>query len=149
MNLTVYKFLFPAKPDDPKISWCLLAVRIFFGLLLMNHGVQKWGNYHELSATFPDPIGLGSSISLILAIFAELICSIGFILGLLYRLALIPMILMMATAFFIIHGSDAFAMKELALVYLFVFILMYITGPGKYSIDRILARQFNSVRPQG
>lgn len=142
MKPAIYRFLFPSKPDDMRISLYLLAIRIFFGLLLMNHGVQKWGNYQDLSSTFPDPLGLGSHLSLILAIFAEVACSIGFILGLFYRLALIPMILTVGIAFFVIHGGDAFAAKELALIYLFVFILMYIIGPGRYSLDRILSREF-------
>ncbi len=147
MKPVIYKFLFPLKPDDTRISLYLLAVRIFFGLLLMNHGVQKWGNYSDLSATFADPLGMGSLISLILVIFAEVACSIAFMLGLFYRLALIPMILTVGVAFFVIHGGDAFAAKELALIYLFVFILMYIIGPGRYSLDRILSREFTS-RPQ-
>ena len=81
----IYNFLFPTKPNTTKVSLFLLAVRIIFGILLMNHGIQKWSNFQELSTAFPDPIGLGSSISLGLAIFGELVCSMGFIFGFLYR----------------------------------------------------------------
>lgn len=66
-------------------------------------------------------------------------CSIGFIFGALYRLAMIPMIFTMGVAFFVIHGNDPFSLKELAFVYLVVFILMYIAGPGKFSLDRLIA----------
>lgn len=134
----IYNFLFPTKPASTKVSLLLLAARIIFGVLLMNHGIQKWSTFHELSMSFPDPIGLGSSISLGLAIFGELICSMGFIIGFLYGLTMIPMICTMAIAFFMIHGSDAFAVKELAFIYLVVFLLMYIAGPGKFSIDHII-----------
>lgn len=134
----IYNFLFPTKPASTKVSLFLLAARIIFGVLLMNHGIQKWSTFHELSMSFPDPIGLGSSTSLGLAIFGELICSMGFIIGFLYRLTMIPMICTMAIAFFMIHGSDAFAVKELAFIYLVVFLLMYIAGPGKFSIDHII-----------
>ena len=135
----IYNFLFPTKPNTTKVSLFLLAVRIIFGILLMNHGIQKWSNFQELSTAFPDPIGLGSSISLGLAIFGELVCSMGFIFGFLYRLAMIPMIFTMAMAFFVIHSQDAFAVRELALVYLVVFVLMYIAGPGKFAVDRYFA----------
>ena len=135
----IYNFLFPTKPNTTKVSLFLLAVRIIFGILLMNHGIQKWSNFQELSTAFPDPIGLGSSISLGLAIFGELVCSMGFIFGFLYRLAMIPMIFTMGVAFFVIHGNDPFSLKELAFVYLVVFILMYIAGPGKFSLDRLIA----------
>ena len=71
----VYNFLFPTKPNTTKVSLFLLAVRIIFGILLMNHGIQKWSNFQELSMTFPDPLGLGSPLSLGLAIFGELVKS--------------------------------------------------------------------------
>ena len=136
----LYKFLFPSKPDSSATSAILLIARIVFGLLLMNHGIAKWTNYQELSTAFPDPLGIGSPLSLGLAIFGELACSMAFIIGFLYRLAMIPMIFTMAVAFFVIHGNDPFAVKELAFIYLTVFILMYIIGPGKFAVDHWLAK---------
>ena len=137
----VYNFLFPTKPNTTKVSLFLLAVRIIFGILLMNHGIQKWSNFQELSMTFPDPLGIGSPLSLGLAFFGELVCSMGFIIGFLYRLAMIPMIFTMSVAFFVIHANDVFVVKELAFIYLVVFILMYIAGPGNFSIDYFIGNQ--------
>ena len=131
----IYDFLFPTKSNTTKVSLLLLAVRIIFGILLMNHGIQKWSSFQELSTVFPDPLGIGSPLSLGLAIFGELVCSMAFIIGFLYRLAMIPMIFTMIVAFFVIHANDVFAVKELAFIYLVVFVLMYIAGPGKFSID--------------
>ena len=140
------QLLFPAKPDGTATSAMLLIARIVFGILLMNHGIQKWSNFQELSAAFPDPLGVGSPLSLGLAIFGELVCSMAFIVGLLYRLAMLPMIFTMGMAFFVIHGNDAFATKELALIYLVVFILMYISGPGKFSVDYLLGKELGKRR---
>ena len=134
------RLLFPSKPEGTAASAILLIVRIVFGLLLMNHGIDKWSNYQELSAVFPDPLGIGSSLSLGLAIFGELACSMAFIIGFLYRLAMIPMIFTMAIAFFVIHDNDPFATKELAFVYLVVFVLMYIIGPGKFAVDHWIGK---------
>ena len=39
---------------------------------------------------------------------------------------MLPMIFTMCIAFFVVHGSDHFAVKELAFIYLVVFILLYI-----------------------
>lgn len=136
----LYKFLFP-KYDNSKLSALLLCARIAFGLLLLSHGMQKLMNFHTLAATFPNPLGIGSEFSLILAIFAEVFCSIGFIVGFLYRLAMIPMIFTMFMAYFVIHGQDPFAVKELAFLYLIVFIFMYITGPGSFALDYFFARK--------
>ena len=135
----LYKFLFPMKPDSTAVSLFLLALRVLFGGLLLMHGIQKLSNFSDMSATFPDPLGVGHTVSLCLAIFAELACSIGFIFGALYRLALIPMIFTMGVAFFVIHGNDPFALKELPFVYLIVFVLMFLIGPGKFSLDRLVA----------
>ena len=134
------RFLFPVKPDGTFISVILLIVRVVFGVMLMNHGFDKWANYQELSAVFPDPLGIGSPLSLGLAIFGELACSMAFIIGFLYRLAMIPMIFTMCVAFFIVHADDPFAVKELAFVYLVVFVLMYIVGPGKFAVDRWISK---------
>ena len=138
-----YKFLFPMKPDGTAISLLLLALRLLFGGLLLSHGIQKWTNFESMSAAFPDPLGVGHSVSLGLAIFGELFCSIGYILGALYRLAMIPMIFTMIVAFFVVHANDVFAVKELAFIYLVVFILMYIAGPGKFSIDHIIGNELS------
>ena len=134
------RFLFPVKPDGTFISVILLIVRVVFGVMLMNHGIDKWANYQELSAVFPDPLGIGSPLSLGLAIFGELACSMAFIIGFLYRLAMIPMIFTMCVAFFIVHADDPFAVKELAFVNLVVFVLMYIVGPGKFAVDRWISK---------
>ncbi len=139
MITTILRFLFPMKAENKPTSWFLLGLRLLFGILLLMHGWQKWMAFDALENAFPDPLGVGSRTSLGLAIFAELICSLGFITGTLYRLALIPMIFTMGMAFFVIHAQDPFAVKELAFVYLVVFILMYATGPGRFAFDRMIA----------
>ena len=96
------------------------------------------GSFSELSSSFPDPLGIGNQLSLSLVIFGELVCSLGFIFGLLYRLTMIPMIFTMGIAFFVFHRQDPFVIKELSFNYLVVYLIMYITGPGKYTIDRFL-----------
>lgn len=139
----IISFLFPSKPISKGASALLLVSRVIFGLLFMTHGLQKWSNWSELSSTFPDPLGIGSSLSLGLAIFGELACSVAIIFGVLTRLALIPMIFTMIIAFFIIHANDPLAVKELALVYMAIFTLLFIAGPGKFSIDWLLGQEIN------
>ena len=127
-------FLFPKPVTSKGYSLLLLALRILFGILFMTHGISKILNYTELCFTFPDPIGIGKEVSLVLAIFGELFCSIAFLFGALYRLFTIPMIIVMVVAFFHIHQGDM-AQCELAFLYL---IIMYISGHGKYSIDKLV-----------
>ena len=136
----ILRFLFPTTRYTARASLFLLALRVLFGVLLLSHGIAKVDDFAALSEVFPDPLGLGSRISLTLAIFGELFCSVGFIVGAFYRLALIPMIFTMC----VVHGDDPFAVKELAAIYLSVFVLMYISGPGNYALDRLIAERLRN-----
>ena len=141
----IRKFIISDTPRKTMPSLLLLIARISFGLLFLSHGVAKWMAIEELSFTFPDPLGVGVTLSLSLVIFAEVFCSIGVILGALYRLCLIPMIFTMCIAFFVIHRSDAFAAKELALIYLIIFVLLFIAGPGRFSVDAMINRKIKNA----
>ena len=126
--------------DSAAFSAILLWARIVFGFLFMSHGIAKWIMFKDIAETFPDPIGMGSEVSFWLVLFAEILCSFGFMLGALFRLCLIPMIFTMCIAVFVIHAGDPLVKVEPAIMYLTIFILMYIIGPGKFSIDNILSR---------
>lgn len=132
-------FLFPTYDDKgTAYSVLLLAVRLLFGILFLTHGYDKLMSHASLPDLFADPFGVGSIISYWMVVFAEVVCSFALIFGLLQRIVLIPMIFTMCTAFFIVHGPDAFAAKELSFIYLIVFAILYVTGPGKYSFDALI-----------
>ena len=90
---------------------------------------------------FGDPIGLGPEVSLVLTVFAEVVCSILIVLGLGTRLAAIPSIVTMAVAAFIVHGADPFGRKEMALLYLVGYVVLLLSGSGKFSVDRIISKK--------
>lgn len=136
-------FLFPNYANRYGVSLFLLAMRVFVGMLFMMHGLDKLLNFAIVSGNFPDPLGVGHTTSLILVIFAELCCSIAFIFGFLYRLVMIPMIITLLFAFFNIHQADI-TQGELAFLYLILFSLMYIAGPGRYSIDNSLGKMIRN-----
>ena len=138
-----YSFLFPTLGYTNGTSLILLLGRLIFGAFFLSHGIQKITTYNELVNTFPDPIGLGTPASLILTIFAEFACSIAFIFGFLQRLAVIPMAFAMFICAVVVHAQSPFAEKEMALVYMVIFILMGAAGAGKYSIDYYLGRRLN------
>lgn len=113
----------------------LLLLRVATGLLLLTHGWPKLMGFSARMNTFADPYGLGSAPSLALAVFAEFFCSVFLIMGLFTRWALIPLVITMLTIVFVVHGSDPFGKKELALLYLVPFLTLSFTGPGKFSLD--------------
>lgn len=116
----------------------ILILRIGFGVLLLTHGYPKFMKILDGDMQFGDPLGLGAGVSLVLAAFAEFLCSILVILGVYTRLATIPIIINMATAAIIVHAADPFGTKEKALLFLVAFIAILFTGAGKYSVDRKL-----------
>lgn len=121
----------------------LLVLRVSFGCLMMlGHGLPKLMNFGQMSESFPDPIGLGKSISLSLAIFAEFGCGLLLILGLLTRLATIPLITTMAVAALLVHGSDPWQKQEMAVVYLAAFVSILVAGGGLFSLDAVLRSWF-------
>lgn len=138
-------FIFPRKQTGKDYSLLLLGMRMLFGGLLLSHGVQKLANFDAVSAAFPDPLGVGGAVSAGLAVFGEVVCPVAFILGALYRLGTIPMIVTMAVAFFGVHGGNV-GDGELAFAYLAAFTLLWIAGPGRYSVDAVIARRIYARR---
>ena len=107
----------------------------------MHHGVPKVKKIMAGDLGFGDPIGLGPELSLILVAFAEAICGLLVILGLGTRWAVIPLIIAMAVAAFVHHAADPFGSKEKPLLFLVVFVVLLLTGSGKYSLDRGLLKK--------
>lgn len=133
-------YLLIAPETSTTQSLILMVARVIFGFLFMSHGIAKWIMFKDVSETFSDPIGVGSSVSFWLVLFAEIVCSFGCILGALFRLSLIPMIITMCVAVFIVHSGDPLNAVEPALMYLTIFVLMFFSGPGNFSVDVIIRR---------
>jgi putative oxidoreductase len=109
------------------------------------HGLDKMMNFSQLSLNYPSVFGLGSYTTLMVAVFCEFCCSLFLIAGLLTRIITIPMIISMAVAFFDVH--DAMMPEgELSLIYLVAFFILFLVGPGRFSIDYLLDMRFQKER---
>ncbi len=140
MKKLIQKATSPGSHDQLS-SIGLLILRLFTGgCMLLAHGWGKLTGFGDLSSKFPDPIGLGSTPSLALAVFAEVFCAIAIMLGLFTRAAAIPLLITMLVAAFVIHGDDPFQKKEFALLYAAPFLMLIFTGAGSLSIDAKLKR---------
>ena len=134
------------KLDNTLYNLGLLILRATAGLLLaFGHGWGKLANFSQYSTEFADPFGLGMAASLVLTVFAEFFCAMAVALGILARVATLPLIIMFLTIVLIIHGSDPWDKKEFALLYLIPFVTILLTGPGKYSLDNLI---FKWKRPE-
>jgi putative oxidoreductase len=110
------------------------------GTMFWQHGWPKLMNFGDRADSFTDPLGMGSTISLILIIFAEVICSALVVLGVWTRAALVPLIIGMAVIVFMVKGDAPFKEQELPMIFLCAFVTLFFTGSGRYSVDRISFR---------
>ncbi|ANE49200.1 DoxX family protein [Flavisolibacter tropicus] len=127
-----------------KIDVALLLARVAIAIMMLTHGLPKM--VHLFSGDpiqFPAVMGMSPEVSLGLTVFAEVICSILLLVGFTTRLAAIPLMITMLVAVLVIHSADAFAQKEMALHYLVAYIVLFIAGSGKYSIDYLLQRKLS------
>ncbi|MET0244655.1 MAG: DoxX family protein [Flavitalea sp.] len=119
-------------------NFAILFLRIGLGALMLPHGYQKLVKFSSMKNTFMDFLGMGSTMSLSLTIFAEFFCSLFLIFGLFSRLVVIPLIIAMCVAVFIAHNHDFFGKGELATIYLIGFFTILLVGPGKVSVDGMI-----------
>ena len=142
-----YNFLFPQNFRCKGVSFFILILRVFFGVMFFLHGLDKMMNFNELSQTYPSVLGFGSYMTLMVTIFCEFCCSLFLIAGLLIRIMMLPMIVAMGVAFFDIHDA-LLPDGELSLIYMVVFIILYLVGPGRYSTDYLIDMKFSKERNQ-
>ncbi|WP_116125679.1 DoxX family protein [Lewinella sp. IMCC34183] len=123
------------------IDVALLFLRVWFGLeMAFAHGWPKMMKVFAGNFEFGDPIGVGPTLSLILAAVAEFVCGVLIALGLFTRLATIPYIITMLVAALLVHyaAGDPWGRIANPLNYAVVAIAILIAGPGRLSLDHKL-----------
>ncbi len=114
----------------------LLVLRLLLGVsMLWLHGWEKLMALFAGKTSFLNPIGLGSTPSFLLVIFAEVVCSVLVIFGVFTRLAAAVLAFNMGVAFFVVNGASL-AKGELALLYFGGYLVLFAAGAGKFSVDK-------------
>jgi putative oxidoreductase len=128
-------------------AWGLLFLRLSAAAMLFaGHGLDKLQHLTEKAISFPDPLGVGSTVSIMLVVFAEAVCTVLVMVGLLTRWAALPIVATMIVAAIWVHKEDPWSAKEFALLYAIPFVTVLLMGPGRFSVDawrsrRALARR--------
>jgi putative oxidoreductase len=139
----MFKKLLSTRLNNSKIDVALFILRFISGGLMILHGYQKMIGYDKMSGEFMSFLGLSPQISLGLVIGAEFCCAIFLAAGLFTRLALIPLIITMVMAAFKAHHGDIFGDGQTSFLYLTCYITLFISGPGKYSMDKLVFGKLN------
>jgi putative oxidoreductase len=127
----------------------LLLIRLIIGLLMAFYGYEKLSHFSEMAASDfwmknVSFLGFSSKIALGLTVFAELACSILLILGLFTRISLFFLAFCMAWIFLVVFpmsildkGDNGYQFND-AFVYFMIYLGLFFTGAGKYSLDHKL-----------
>lgn len=132
--------------SDRWFDSAILFMRIFIGAMMLTHGIGKLQNYNAIVNSFPDPLGIGSAVSFAIITFVEVGCSVLIIMGLFTRLATLPLIFGMFVATFIAFPEKSFAAGELSFVYMGIYIMLLISGGGRYAIDAFMFPYWTAER---
>ncbi|HSC39424.1 MAG TPA: DoxX family protein [Chitinophagaceae bacterium] len=114
------------------------VLRLGAGGLVIAHGYDKLVHFATLRHQFMSFMGIGSSTSLTLVIFAEFFCGLLVLLGLFTRLTVIPIVISMTVALVKAHHNDVFGAGEKAALFLCAFLAILLLGPGKASVDGVI-----------
>lgn len=120
-------------------------LRIGVSVMMLVHGIPKvvmlWNGQ---GAEWLNPLGIGPTLSLFLATFAEFFCSILILLGFMTRLAAFVLFVNFCVIVFAFDAGSPWSVAELPTLYLLVYGVLVLTGAGRLSIDHVLSRRFAS-----
>lgn len=134
--------------------WTWVVLRVIAGIMFMMHGLPKL--FGERAASITGGMGLfGMDVGLNMMFVAGLIEVVGglfLVLGLFTRWSALAAALLMVMAYLHAHtpmlGSQESWFNplanggELALMYLFVWLVFFAYGPGRYSLDETVCKKW-------
>lgn len=123
---------------DWAFNLAMLLLRAAAGALIIPYGYDKLIHFAEKKNVFMNFMGIGSTVSLSLVIFAEFFCAMFVVLGLFTRLAVIPLVISMGVAFFKVGHGDVFGKAANAALFLSCFLAILLCGSGKASADGLI-----------
>jgi putative oxidoreductase len=137
-----------------KISWLPpLVTRLTLGVIFIGTG---WGKLHNL-AKVTDYFGKelhipAAGVCAVLVGTAELVCGTLLLVGLVARLAAIPLIITMLVAIIAAKASDLDGIRDLfglqEFDYLVMLIWIAVVGPSLISADHFIARRLVAARDE-
>ncbi len=130
----------------PPSAMCFNVTMLLFRVavsieMIRVHGLKKIGyGGSEIEHIgnpfhFPDWFNQGFGTA------ADLVFPCLVLVGFLTRLATLPTLAVTLTGFFIMHWNDSPALQDTPYMYSVAFLLIFILGPGEYSVDFLLKKR--------
>jgi len=111
------------------------------GLLVAVHGLPKALHVRQQLGLIEDPLHLGAWPTLGFAVFAEVLCPLLIALGWATRLACLPILGLLLIALLVVHTQWSLEEGQFGWLLLVLFGTLAFTGPGRYSLEALLARR--------
>jgi putative oxidoreductase len=117
-----------------------MMIRILFALeMIIVHGVKK---LEELPTDVPNPLNIPTDLNYLFAVLGNTLFPTFVLIGFFTRLALLPILSITLTGYFVVHGSDPLMVRDVPFMYSLVGILLLFSGAGKFSIDYWLYKKY-------
>jgi putative oxidoreductase len=104
--------------------------------LLFVHGLPKLLNFNAQLALIEDPFHLGATLTLSMAIFAEVLCPLLILTGVLARLACLPILFLLLVALVLVHSEWSVEQGQFGWLLLIILTSVLIAGPGRLALNR-------------
>ena len=114
-------------------------LRLWLGFaLFIRHGLEKITGFTGMAAHFPDPLHIGRTPTLMVALMSDAICSILVMLGFATRWATVIIMINTGATFILVHHFTFLGPRngELAWIYFGWALAIFLAGPGRFNCDR-------------
>jgi putative oxidoreductase len=125
-----------------RFNTTMLVFRVLLSLeLIVVHGLKKIGIDVPQAERVPNPLHFSETFNTAFAISANLFFPVLVMLGLFTRIAIIPILAVTLTGYFVVHWKDALLVKDTPFMYSLSYLFILFVGPGSYSVDYWMDRK--------
>lgn len=103
--------------------------------VLFVHGLPKLLDFKAQLSLIEDPFHIGATLTLSMAIFAEVLCPLLILTGALARLACLPILFLLLVALVVVHGDWSVEQGQFGWLLIIIFTSVLIAGPGRLSLN--------------
>ncbi len=133
-----------------RLDWLpRLLLRLVFGYFWLETGLAKWHNHDFFTQRFANWHIIWPSFNAYLSAATDLVGGALLMLGLCTRVACVPMIVNMLVALVIVVLPDVHTLDDFVeldeVLYALVLFWLLVAGPGRASLDHLLARAASSA----
>ena len=129
-----------------------LFLRLFTGIMFLQLCIRQMLSFDEIVHSFGGFLGLSPESAMTVLLVVELLCAVCIMLGFLTRLAvLFPMGLMLVAENVLLPQTSVtdpmFSfLPGYPVMFIGIFVYMLLAGPGKISLDYLIAAHFTESR---